>query len=93
MSDTILELLPYLEQKAGACTYPENSWEGYALLLRYWQGLAQRIPGLSELCRYDESMLDRIFGTEMEHPASLVSEIFPAGGFEELSMYLKTAAS
>lgn len=93
MSDAILELLLHLEQKARACAYPENSWEGYALLLRYWQSLAQRMPDLSELCQYDESMLDHIFGTELEHLANLVSEIFPAGGFEELSMYLKTAAS
>ena len=88
MSDISPEFLQLLEQKARERAIPKNSWEGYAILLRYWNNAFQRIPTLANLDATDDVGIDRLFVREISHLAVLVNELFSEEGFEELATYL-----
>lgn len=82
------ELIQMVEQKAQACAIPRNSWDGYAILLRYLSGALERLPTHQELAATDNENVDRLFVTEITYLAATISEIFEGEGFEELASYL-----
>lgn len=82
------ELIQAAEQKARACAIPRNSWDGYAIMLRYLSKTLERLPTCQELAATDAESIDRLFITEITYLAAMISEIFEGEGFEELASYL-----
>ncbi len=79
------DILELVEQKAE----PLNSWDAYAILLRYLNEAYHRVllRGLSN------SDIDAALTVELEHVAVMVASIFLVEGFEELESYLLTAST
>lgn len=82
-------LLGVLEQKGKAYGIEQNSFEGYATFLRYFEQAAARLAQIGDPVVLDIDDADRLLVTEMEALADLVIKIFPRGGFEEFSSYLQ----
>ncbi len=88
MSEALAALRHRLKQKALASSItPANSWEGYALILRFAEGVLHRLPTLEELETCD---IDATLTTELEELARLVVDLFPRDSFEELATFLVT---
>jgi hypothetical protein len=82
------ELIQTAEQKSQACSIPRNSWDGYAILLRYLSRAVERLPTCQELAATDAESIDRLFVTEITYLAAMISKIFEGEGIEELASYL-----
>lgn len=85
MSEALLAVVQRLEQKAKEYGIPANSWDGYAVILRFIAGTLQRLPALNDLEACD---IDAHFATELGHLAHLVIDLFPTDSFEELATFL-----
>ncbi len=83
------ELLEKLRQRSAADPFPGSSWACYAVMLRYVHDALQRVPSLEALDACTDDEMDLLLGTELEHLAAAVAEIFPGSGPEELVYYLK----
>ena len=89
MIETIRVLRHRLEQQAQECSISANSWDGSASLLRFVEGVLQRLPSLDALETGD---IDAYLTTELEELANLVIALFPTEGFEELATFLRPDA-
>lgn len=82
-------LLEKLAQKSAMDGSSGNSWDCYAVILRYIDEALQRVPLPEALDACNSDDIDLILGSELEYLASAVVEIFPVRGPDELFYYLK----
>jgi hypothetical protein len=84
MSGSFSEMIQRLEEKAQEESIPANSWDGYAVILRFVEGVLQRLPTTVDL---ETCNIDARFTAELGYLARLVVDLFPTDSFEELATF------
>lgn len=85
MMEALRATIQRLEQKAQEHETLRNSWEGYAIMLRFVEAVLQRLPTPHDL---EAGSIDARFTIELEHLAQMVVDLFPTDSFEELATFL-----
>ena len=81
-------IIAELQRKSHEYGFPDNSWEGYAQILRYVNEVAARVPSVAALAATDENGMTDLFGSELDQLGEIVMLLFKRGGLEEFTYYL-----